>query len=82
MAAACGRIFDAVTNRQVRHSSQPDLDAAVAGAAVRKLGDAWAWSRSSSTVDISPLVAVTLALWGATVLEREEPESSGPVFAY
>ncbi len=82
MAAACGRIFDAVTNRQVRHSSQPDLDAAVAGAAVRKLGDAWAWSRSSSTVDISPLVAVTLALWGATVLEREEPESPGPVFAY
>ena len=82
MAAACGRFHDAVVNRQVRHSGQSELDAAVAGAAVRKLGDAWAWSRSSSSIDISPLVAVTLALWGATTLEREEPQGSGPVFAY
>jgi hypothetical protein len=28
------------------------------------LGDAWAWSRKSSAVDISPLVACTLALFG------------------
>jgi len=29
------------------------------------LGDVWAWSRKSSSVDISPLVAGTLALGAA-----------------
>jgi hypothetical protein len=81
MAAACGRFYDAVVNRRVRHTDQVDMTAAVAGAATRKLGDAWAWSRSSSAVDISPLVAATLALWGATTLEREA-QAAAPVFAY
>ena len=81
MAAACGRFYDAVVNRRVRHTDQVDMTTAVAGAATRKLGDAWAWSRSSSAVDISPLVAATLALWGATTLEREVQQPA-PVFAY
>jgi hypothetical protein len=82
MAAACGRLYDAIVNRQVQHTDQPDMNAAVAAAATRKLGDAWAWSRSASSVDISPLVAATLALWGATTLEREAEPVSPPVFAY
>jgi len=82
MAQACARFYDAVTNRKVLHTGQVDLTTAVAGAATRKLSDAWAWSRSSSSVDISPLVAATLALWGSTTLEREQPGSAGPVFAY
>jgi phage terminase large subunit-like protein len=82
MAAACGRLYDAIVNRQVQHTDQPDMNAAVAAAATRKLGDAWAWSRSASSVDISPLVAATLALWGATTLEREAEAVSPPVFAY
>jgi hypothetical protein len=45
----------------LRHLGTPELAAAVAGAATRPLGDAWAWSRKSSAVDISPLVACTLA---------------------
>lgn len=80
-AGACARFYDAVVNRRVRHTDQVDMTAAVAGAATRKLGDAWAWSRSSSAVDISPLVAATLALWGATTLEEAAP-ASGPVFVY
>jgi hypothetical protein len=47
------------------------MDAAIQGAVKRSLGDAWAWSRKSSNVDISPLVASTLALWGA---ENKTPE--------
>lgn len=70
MRQACGRFYDAVLNDELTHQGQVDLDAAIAGAAKRKLGDAWAWSRSSSQVDISPLVAVTLALWGASTLEQ------------
>lgn len=62
-AQACGQLFDAVVTGQVRHLGQPELDAALAGATKRSLGDAWAWARQHSSVDISPLVAVTLARW-------------------
>lgn len=60
---ACGLIFDLVDQERLRHRGQPELDAAIRGAAKRPLNDAWAWSRKSSGVDISPLVAVTIALW-------------------
>jgi phage terminase large subunit-like protein len=64
------------TVRCLRHRSDPSLTAAVAGATKRPLGSAWAWDRMAASVDISPLVAVTLAAWahatrahlGATVL--------------
>ena len=63
-AQACGHFFDAVEQARFRHLGDPDLLAAVRGAVKRPLGDAWAWSRKTSSVDISPLVACTLALWG------------------
>jgi hypothetical protein len=63
-ARAFGGFYDAVEQATVRHLGTADLNAAVKGAIKRPLGDAWAWSRKSSTVDISPLVAVTLALFG------------------
>lgn len=63
-ARACGAFVDAVAEREFRHLGDPKLKAALKGAGQRPLGDAWAWSRKSSSVDISPLVAVTLALWG------------------
>jgi hypothetical protein len=62
-AIACGALFDAVSQGTLRHLGQPDLTVAVAGAERRFYGDAWLWSRRSSTIDISPLVAVTLAKW-------------------
>ena len=64
-AQACGVLYDRVEQGHVRHLGQPPLDTAVACAHHRALGDAWLWSRRTSTGDISPLVAVTLALWGA-----------------
>lgn len=62
-AKACGQLYDAVMQRQVRHLGQPHLNVAVAGADRRFSGDAWLWSQRASTTDISPLSAVTLALW-------------------
>lgn len=60
----CGRFFDAVMDsRTLRHGDDPDLNAAVAGAVRRDLGDGWAWARKATNVDISPLVSVTLAVW-------------------
>lgn len=46
---------------------QPELDEALANARKAPLGDRWKWSRKDSAgADISSLVAVTLAYWGAT----------------
>lgn len=68
-AQACGGLLAAVTfegpERRFLHTDQPHLNSAVSGATRRVYGDAWAWSRRSSAVDISPLVAVTLARWAA-----------------
>lgn len=48
----------------LRHLEQGPLDAALSGAQKRPLGDGWAWDRKGVAVDISPLVAGSLALWG------------------
>lgn len=70
-AQACGELYDAVDQEQLRHLGTPELEIALRGAAKRSLGEAWAWSRKSSSVDISPLVAITLALWGSEALRVE-----------
>lgn len=62
---ACGLLVDAVNEGVLRHLGSAELANAIRGASTRPLGDAWAWSRKSSSVDISPLVASTLALWAA-----------------
>lgn len=61
VAAACGRMFDAVVAGQVRVRPSVQLDAAVAGAAKKKVGDRFVWHRERSGADVTPLVAVTLA---------------------
>lgn len=63
---ACGSLFDVVEQEALRHLGTGELRAAVKGAAKRPLGDAWAWSRRSSVVNIAPLVAITFAFWGAS----------------
>lgn len=62
---ACGFFVDQVGEKTLRHLGQQELDAAIRGAKSRPLVDRWAWSRTKSTVNISPLVAATLALWSA-----------------
>lgn len=72
-AQACGMIYDGVSEGTIRHLADPRLTSAIAGATQRNLGDRWAWSRRNSSVDISPLVACTLALWGHLTNETAEP---------
>ncbi|MGW0372457.1 terminase [Streptomyces coeruleorubidus] len=72
VAAACGQFYDAVTEQTLSHLDQAPLAAALAGAQKRTLGDAWAWARRIVSVDISPLVAATLAKWGLGVEVEEE----------
>ena len=72
-AQGCGIIFDAVADRALRHLDEAPLARAIMGSIKRSSGDAWLWSRKDSTVDICPLVAVTLALWGAQTIRQGEP---------
>jgi hypothetical protein len=71
-AQACGLIFDMVEQKTLTHLDDPDLAAAIQGSEKRPLGDAWAWSRKNSAGEISPLVAVTLALWGIQTVQIGE----------
>ena len=70
---ACGRLVDVVNERSIRHLGSRELGDAVRGARTRPLGDAWAWSRKASTIDISPLVAATLAVSAAIHHETKKP---------
>lgn len=63
-AQACGWLYDAVKNSEVRHLGQEELDAAVAGARLRDLVGGFAWDRRKPLSDITPLVSATLACWG------------------
>lgn len=62
---ACGRLVDMVTDGTLAHLGSDELRDAIRGSKSRSLGDAWAWDRKHSSVDISPLVAATLALGAA-----------------
>ena len=61
---AFGLFYVAVSDRQFAHLGQPVLYQAVKGAARRDIGDGLqAWSQRKSAADISPVRAVTLAVW-------------------
>lgn len=72
-AQACGQFIDAATNDELRHIGQLSLGAALKGAVLRVSGDAEVWGRRSSKVDITPLVAVTLALGGVPAPAAPKP---------
>jgi hypothetical protein len=63
LTRACGLFFDAVAEGHIQIRTDGRLDQAVAAAKRRPSGDAWVWARKTSSADISPLVAVTVAYW-------------------
>jgi len=69
VTTACSSFMDKVDEDGIRHLAQPELNIAVDAARRRKVGDAWAWHRRDTGADISPLVALTLAVEGL----NEEP---------
>lgn len=75
---ACSMIYKAVRAGDVVHSTEDEmdeLDIAVRDAVKRDVGDRWAWGRRKSGLDISPLEAATLAVWGLTS-EKAKPFES------
>jgi hypothetical protein len=88
VAAAAGAFFDGVSGlpaqdpatgemgrdpRIIRHRGQADLTAAVAGALKRPLSAAWAWDQMAATVDITPLIGCSNALWAYSTRVVDTP---------
>ena len=62
---ATGRLRDAIRDKRVRFlEGQESVALAVSGGITRRYGETDAWDRRASAVDIAPLVACTLALYG------------------
>lgn len=60
---ACGLLVASVNERGLRHHNDAEFTAAILGARARKNGDGFSFSRSDSSVDITPLVAAAVGLW-------------------
>ncbi len=72
MAGATARLYDAIADRKLSIRSHDALNRAREGARKRVSGDQWYWARSGSNIDISPLVALTLAYDCAISTNREQ----------
>lgn len=66
VAQACTQFYNAAVERQLRHLGQLELTDALMGATKRELEASWAWNRKNLTIDLTPLVSATNALWGWT----------------
>ncbi|MFE0101165.1 terminase [Streptomyces sp. NPDC059009] len=81
-AQACGSLASAVVpirgnSPTLVHLDQVPLTTAVAGVEKRAVADLWAWDQRSAAVDISPLQAATLALWGLQQSDKKAPVEAG-----
>ncbi len=63
---ACGTFYDAMVDRQVRIRNHPAIAEAVEKARQRQVSDAWAWARKTGDHDATPLMAMSLAVWGTS----------------
>ena len=68
---ANGTFTDLVAARKLRIAAHPMLDAAARHGTQRALAGARAWERRGSSVDIGPIDAATMAVWG--LLNRSAP---------
>lgn len=76
-ARACGMFVDRLNDHGFVHRGDIALRDAISNAYARDYGDLWMWSRKKSTgVDISPLIAATVALW---VHSQPRPEPAAEV---
>lgn len=76
MASATMTVYDAIADCKLHVRTHDAFEQAVAGASKRVIGDTWFWARTSSAVDICPLVALTLAYdRAAHNARRAEPQA-------
>ncbi|WP_433233743.1 terminase large subunit domain-containing protein [Actinomadura nitritigenes] len=92
LAHATGQLYDRIVRPadadpekwkpSLRYMPSPVLNAAVAGARKRMVGDQWAFDRRVPGVDISPLEAAVLAAYGFTLQGHVTEEVVEPWIAY
>ncbi|WP_280473289.1 terminase [Nocardia asiatica] len=72
MARACGMFFSRATTDRLSHADQDAVNDALQGGRKRAIGTAggWGWDRQDESVNIAPLVSMTLALFGAETTKR------------
>ncbi|MGY2019389.1 terminase [Nocardia gipuzkoensis] len=77
MAKGCGLFLSKTKRSRITHAGQKAVDDALEGGRQRPIGTAggWGWDRRDESVNIAPIVAVTLALLGAATVK---PRSSTP----
>ena len=77
MGAAAVLMMDGLRNGSLTHDSGPAFDAAAVKSRAKPAGDMWVFDRSKSLVDVSPMVATTLAVFAG-----REYADAGKVFIY
>lgn len=85
MVTGCQLLFDGICGadpgaRDVKHIGQKELTDAAQGAVKRDVGGSWAWARRDVAVDVTPLAAVSLALFGHCTPRVHRPAEQ-PFFA-
>lgn len=82
MAKACGAFYDAVLEERLTHFNQAPLNAALSGARKRPIGTAggWGWDRKDYSINLAPLVSVTLARFGASAGSTKKKRTGQSVF--
>ena len=79
LSQACGGLYDAVMkDKSVTHFGQDVLDASLAGTVKQKFGDggAWKWNRKGLDTDLTPIMSVTAAHFGAVKFAKQ-PRADG-----
>ncbi|MGV0633132.1 terminase [Mycolicibacillus trivialis] len=74
MGRACGGFLDRINSGTISHGGEDGLTAALVGARKRPIRDAggFGWDRRDPTSSIYPLVAATLAVFGAVDAPRRQ----------
>lgn len=73
MVIACAKYYDGILDGSLFHTDQPQVNVSLSVATKRPLAGGWAWNRKDATSNISPVVAETLALWGAQTDNVKRP---------
>lgn len=77
---ACAETYARISDHKVTvrpngcdHCGQVPITAAVEGAVKQPVGDGWKWSRKTSTADVSPLMALSLAIGAQAGIGASKP---------
>jgi hypothetical protein len=81
---ACARFYDSAMSGLLAQLDQPTLNVALSKASKRDIGTEglWAWNRKRTESDITPLVAVTLAIHGLSAEVKNGPRKLSEMFAF